>query len=350
MAGGIGSRFWPQSRTAFPKQFLDILNTGRTLIQMTYDRFSSFCAPENILVVTNEEYVSIVKEQLPELSLAQILSEPTRRNTAPCVAYASYKIRQKNPKANILIAPSDHLVLKPEAFKDVAEKAFDFVAQNMDLVTLGIKPTRPDTGYGYIQFVEDDNLFCKKVKTFTEKPTLEIAKTFIKSGDFLWNAGIFVWNVQAICAAFKKYLPEISEVFENGKQNFYTPSEQDFIEAAYAQCTNISIDYGVLEKADNVRVIPADFGWSDVGTWASLYDVFEKDYLGNAVHGKRVKIYGASNNMILAPKNKLVVVEGLEDFCVIDTADVLMIIRKNKEQEVKNITTDLRRDKLEKYL
>lgn len=350
MAGGIGSRFWPYSRSHYPKQFLDILHTGKTLLQESYNRFCDIVPKENIYIVTNEDYISIVAKQLPELTKQQILSEPNKRNTAPCAAYACYKIGKQNPNASVLIAPSDHIIGKSDKFADIATKALDFVSKNDKLLTLGIKPTRPDTGYGYIQFVEDARTFSKKVKTFTEKPSLEIAKSFIESGEFLWNSGIFLWNIKTIKKAFEKYLPEMHELFTQGIDKFYTDEEATAIEVIYAQVNSISIDNGIMEKADNVHVIPAEFGWSDVGTWKSVYELYNKDYLGNAVNGKHVKVYSGSNNMIVTPKDKLVVIDGLEGFCVINTDDVLMIIPKDKEQEVKNITTDLKREKLDKYL
>jgi mannose-1-phosphate guanylyltransferase len=350
MAGGIGSRFWPHSRATLPKQFLDILSTGKSLIQDSFDRFSSICVPENIYVVTHEDYVEIVKKQLPLMPIENILVEPTRRNTAPCIAFSCYKIAQKDPLANIVITPADHFISNNQKFVDIVAKALEYAASHDALLTIGIKPTRPDTGYGYIQFKEDETHFCKKVKTFTEKPSLELAKTFVESGEFLWNAGIFIWNVNSILAAMKLHLKEVANLFEEKKEMFNTVGEMNFIESVYAQITNVSIDYGVMEKAENVLVIPADFGWSDVGTWASVYELSQKDYLGNAVNGKNVRMYSGSNNMIVAPKDKLVVIDGLENYCVIDTKDVLMIIPKDKEQEVKNITTDLKRDKLDKYI
>lgn len=350
MAGGIGSRFWPYSRRNYPKQFLDILNTGKTLIQESYARFIQLVPEENIFVVTNEDYVSIVQKQLPNLKPQQILAEPNKRNTAPCAAYACYKIGKLNPDASVLLAPSDHMISNNEKFIDIASKALDFVSKNEKLLTLGIKPTRPDTGYGYIQYVEDSRAFSKKVKTFTEKPSYEIAKSFIESGEFLWNSGIFLWNVKTIKKAFEKYLPDLHDLFSQGEDKYYTEGEAAAIELIYAQANNISIDNGIMEKADNVNVIPAEFGWSDVGTWKSVYELSKKDYLGNAVNGKHVKIYSGNNNMIVTPKDKLVVIDGLEDYCIINTDDVLMIVPKNKEQEVKNITTDLKREKLDKYL
>ena len=351
MAGGIGSRFWPMSRTDFPKQFIDILNTGRTLIQSTYDRFAKFIPAENIYVVTADQYKNIVARQLPELPDGNILCEPSRKNTAPCVAYISYKLQQLNPDANLICAPSDHLILDEEAFRDVCTGALKFTSHIKALVTLGIKPTYPNTGYGYIQYEQhkvDENVY--KVKTFTEKPDLELAKTFLASGDFLWNAGIFVWQVKNIIKAFEKYLPEMAEVFEAEKNRFNTKEEPEAIERIYPQCTNISIDYGVMEKADNVYIIPSSFGWSDLGTWASTYDNLEKDYLGNAVAGDNVMVIDATNNMVHADNKKLLVLQGLDEFVVVDTEDVLLICKKDKEQEIKEYVAEIKRNKGDKYL
>lgn len=350
MAGGIGSRFWPYSRIDKPKQFLDVLNTGQSLLQLTYERFASICLVENIFVVTNEDYVNLVKEQLPELNDNQILAEPIRRNTAPCVAYVCQKIHHANKDAQIIVTPSDHIILKEEKFKETVDKALQFTQNNEVLLTLGIKPTRPDTGYGYIQQEDESTEGIYKVKAFTEKPDKELAKTFYKSGDFLWNSGTFIWKASAIAAAFKTYLPEVYDAIDSCKNDFFTKNEHKAISVAYTQCTSISIDYGVMEKANNVYVIPADFGWSDIGTWTSLYEVYEKDYLKNAVKGKLVHIYDSADNMIVANDNKLVVVNGLKDYCVIDTDDVLMIFKKDREQEVKKITNDLKNNKLDKFL
>jgi len=339
------------SRTDFPKQFIDILNTGRTLIQSTYDRFAKFIPAENIYVVTSEQYKNIVATQLPELPEANILCEPSRKNTAPCVAYISYKLQQLNPDANLICAPSDHLILDEEAFKEVCTGALKFTAHIKALVTLGIKPTYPNTGYGYIQYEQqkvDENVY--KVKTFTEKPDLELAKTFLASGDFLWNAGIFVWQVKNIIKAFEKYLPEMAEVFEAEKNHFNQHDEANAIERIYPQCTNISIDYGVMEKADNVYIIPSSFGWSDLGTWASTYDNLEKDYLGNAVAGDNVMVIDATNNMVHADNKKLLVLQGLDEFVIVDTEDVLLICKKEKEQEIKEYVAEIKRNKGDKYL
>jgi len=351
MAGGIGSRFWPMSRTVFPKQFLDILNQGRTLIQSTYDRFAQFIPKENIYVVTSQQYESIVIKQLPHINPENILCEPSRKNTAPCVAYISYKLKQLNPKSNLICAPADHLVADSTAFTKVSIEALDFTAKHNALLTLGIKPTNPNTGYGYIQYEEQsvtDNVY--KVKTFTEKPDVELAKTFIASGDFLWNAGIFVWQTKNIVQAFEKYLPEIHEVFDAEKDAFNTAEEKAAIEKIYPQCVNISIDYGIIEKADNVYVIPSSFGWSDLGAWGSAYDNLEKDYLENAVVGNNVIIFDAVKNMVHADNKKLVLLQGLEDFIVVDTHDVLLICKKEKEQQIKEYLAEVKRNKGEKFL
>lgn len=351
MAGGIGSRFWPMSRTDYPKQFLDILNTGRTLIQSTFDRFTNFIPLENVYIVTAESYKDIVKKQLPELPEENILCEPSRKNTAPCIAYISYKLNKLNPHANLICAPADHLITDQEGFKKICMDALHFTSHIKALLTLGIKPTNPNTGYGYIQyeqFAVSDNVF--KVKTFTEKPDKELAKTFVASGDFLWNAGIFVWEVKNIIKAFEKLLPEMHEVFDAEKAAFNTKKEEAAIERIYPQCVNISIDYGIMEKADNVYVIPSSFGWSDLGTWASAYETLEKDYLENAVAGNNVVIIDATRNMVHADNKKLILLQGLEDFVVVDTKDVLMICKKDKEQEIKEYVAEIKRSKGDKFL
>ena len=351
MAGGIGSRFWPQSRVSYPKQFLDILHTGKTLIQWTYERFLHFIPEENIYIVTSEEYVDIVKQQLPNALVDNILAEPSRKNTAPCIAWISYRLFQKDPDATLIIAPSDHLITDNDAFRSICEKALGFVNEVKAFVTLGITPTNPNTGYGYIQHEPTavaDNIY--KVKTFTEKPNLELAKTFIASGDFLWNAGIFVWSVKNIITAFEHYQPEMAEVFDAEKEHFNTAEEQKAIERIYPLCTNISIDYAIMEKSDEVYVIPSSFGWSDLGTWNSAYDNLEKDYLGNAVAGKHVIVIDATNTMISIPDDKLAVLQGLDDFIVVDTADVLLICKREKEQDIKQFVAEVRRYKGDSYL
>jgi mannose-1-phosphate guanylyltransferase len=351
MAGGIGSRFWPKSRTAQPKQFLDILNVGKSLLQLTYERFLPICSTENVYVVTSDIYEKTVLEQLPDLPKENVLKEPVRRNTAPCIAYACDKIAAKDKDANIIIVPSDQLILHNDKFLRILRKCLAFTAKQEVLVTIGVKPTKPSTGYGYIQYLEkvEDEGF-HKVKTFTEKPSLEIAKTFLESGDFLWNSGMFVWKAKTILKAFHKYLPEVIDAFEGAANVYGTKEEKKFIEKAYSIVTNISIDYGVMEKANNVYTIPADFGWSDIGTWDSLFEVYNKDYLGNAVKGNNVKVYDAQNNMIMVPEEKLVVVQGIEGLCVIDTGDVLLICQRSKEQEIKQITVDLKVANLDKFL
>jgi mannose-1-phosphate guanylyltransferase len=351
MAGGIGSRFWPRSRTNFPKQFLDILGTGKTLIQDTYERFASFIPKENIYVITSAEYVNIVKKQIPELPLQNILGEPFRKNTAPCIAYISFKLQEMDPQASLIIAPSDHLILDKIAFTKVCHEALSFVGKHNAFITLGIKPTYPNTGYGYIQYEQQpvtDNVF--KVKTFTEKPNPELARAFLASGEFLWNAGIFVWQVKNIIHAFEKFLPEMFDVFAAEQKQFNTTSEEDALQRIYPLCTNISIDFGIMEKADNVYLIPSSFGWSDLGTWNSAYENLEKDYFGNAVIGKNVMVFDANRNMVHAPDNKLVVLQGLEDFIVVDTADVLLICHKEKEQDIKEYVAEVKRNKGEKFL
>ncbi|MEJ7610326.1 MAG: mannose-1-phosphate guanylyltransferase [Ferruginibacter sp.] len=351
MAGGIGSRFWPMSRTDLPKQFLDILNIGRTLIQATYDRFAQFIPAENIYVVTSLQYREIVAAQLPQIPKSNILCEPSRKNTAPCIAYVSYKLHQLDANANLICAPADHLITDVPSFIEICNSALHFTSHIKALVTLGIKPVNPNTGYGYIQYeslAAGENIY--KVKLFTEKPDKELAKTFIASGDFLWNAGIFVWQVKNIIKAFEQNMPEIHDVFDGEKINFNTPKEQEAIERIYPQCTNVSIDYAVMEKADNVYVIPASFGWSDLGTWASAYETFDKDYLDNAVGGNQVMIIDATKNMVQVPHEKLVVLQGLDDFIVVDTEDVLLICKKDKEQEIKAYVAEVKRNKGDKFL
>jgi mannose-1-phosphate guanylyltransferase len=348
MAGGIGSRFWPFSRTSFPKQFHDVLGTGKTMIQQTAERFENICPKENIFIVTNAFYKDLVKSQLPFLSDDQILCEPVGRNTAPCAAYACYKIYRKNPAANVVVAPSDHVILKETEFERRINLALDITAKDGVLITLGIKPSRPDTGYGYIQFLEDTNE-TKKVKTFTEKPALELAEKFVESGDFLWNAGIFVWSANTVIKAFEKYLPDMAEIFSEGNHKYWSPDENNFIEKAYSQCKNISIDYGIMEKANNVYVLPSDFGWSDVGTWKSLYDVSNKNEEGNVVSGNTM-LYDTKNCIVKTPFDKLVVIEGLDDYIVAEFDGVLMICNKNSEQRVREFVSDVKAQKGDRYV
>ena len=351
MAGGIGSRFWPASRTAKSKQFLDILGTGRTLIQATYDRFLKICPKENIFILTHADYVDLVKEQLPDITDGQILTEPARKNTAPCIAYSAFKINKLNPDANIIVAPSDHIILQEDEFVRIAELAVDFVSKNNALCTLGIRPTRPDTGYGYIQYFEEEiSEGIHKVKTFTEKPEKEVAIQFIKSGDFLWNGGIFIWNVKSILGSLEKNLEEVYDAFVEAEPEILTSNEKAAVEKAFITCPSISIDYGIMEKANNVYTLPSSFGWSDLGTWASLYEEKEKDYFNNAVNGNNVVVYDSNNNIINVPDKKLVVIQGLENFIVVDTDDVLLICSKDEEQRIKEFTHDIKMKKGDKYL
>ena len=351
MAGGIGSRFWPMSRTDYPKQFLDILNTGKTLIQATYERFAEFIPPENIYVVTSQEYIPIVEKQLPLIKKENILGEPSRKNTAPCIAYISFKLHQKDPEASLIVAPSDHIIQDTPGFLSVCTEALKFVNHLNAFITLGIKPSYPNTGYGYIQFEQMPvSRDVYKVKTFTEKPNLELARTFVTSGEFLWNAGIFVWHVKNILTAFEKYLPEMYEVFMAEKEKFNTPEEEQALKEIYPQCTNISIDFGIMEKAHNVYVIPSSFGWSDLGTWNSAYENFEKDYFHNAVAGNNVMVIDAHNCMVHAPDKKLVLLQGMDDFIIVDTEDVLLICKKDKEQQIKDYVAEVKRNKGDKFL
>jgi len=351
MAGGIGSRFWPLSRADYPKQFLDILNMGKTLIQSTYERYCRLVPEENIFIITAAEYIPILKEQLPQVQEENILGEPYRKNTAPCIAYLSFKLLSKDPEAMMIMAPADHLIQDTDEFLKTASRAIEFIDHINALVTLGIKPTYPNTGYGYIQhdsIAAAGDIF--KVKTFTEKPTVELARTFIASGDFLWNAGIFAWKVRNIIAAYEKYLPEMYEVFAAEMDNFNTDREKSAIEQIYPQCISISIDIGIMEKADNVYVIPSAFGWSDLGTWNSAWDNMEKDYLGNAAAGKNIMVIDATKCMVHATDNKLLVLQGLDDFIVIDTDDVLLICKKDREQEIKEFVSEIKRNKGDKFL
>jgi len=350
MAGGVGSRFWPVSTRLNPKQFIDILGTGKSLIRQTYERFLKIVPQENIYVVTNEIYVQQVREHIPELLTEQIVAEPFAKNTAPCIAYATYRIRKKDPEAVCIVAPSDHLILQEDAFAQIANEGMNFCASREALLCIGIKPHRPDTGYGYIQFKEgDEQEQIRQVKTFTEKPSLELAKTFLESGDFLWNAGIFIWTLDAFLASFEKHLPEMYSLFADAEYSIGTTREEQAVANIYQLCTNISIDYGMLEKAENVYVYPGDFGWSDLGTWASLYDVHEKDERENAVNGKLVTAVDSEGNMISVPNHKLVVLNGVKDLIIVDSEKVLLISERSREQEVKQIVTDVKLKFGDKY-
>jgi len=353
MAGGIGARFWPMSRTSHPKQFIDILGTGETLIQQTFRRFERVCPIENIYIVTNELYRDLVKQQLPGIGHSQILCEPTRRNTAPCIAYANYTILQRNPDANIVVAPSDHIILKEDNFIEVIEAALAATAGNDWLLTLGIQPSRPDTGYGYIQFDDSqhyaDDIRLRKVRTFTEKPQLEMAQQFLQSGDFLWNSGIFIWSLKSIMKAFENFLPEVDSIFKEGTGLYNTPAEKEFIVNAYTVCRNISIDYGIMEKAINVYVLASDFGWSDLGTWGSLYDSRPLNEEGNSIVGNNVMTYDSRNCIVNMPKDKLVILQGLNDYIVVEDDNILLVCRKEDEQQIRHFVTDVRLHKGEKF-
>ena len=355
MAGGIGSRFWPLSRTKNPKQFLDILGTGKTLLEQTFNRIRNVVPLENIYVVTSNDYGNIVKKQIPEIKEEQILLEPKRCNTAPCIAYANYKIQKICPDANIIVAPSDHIILKENEFIDVLKKGLAFVSENDCLLTLGIQPSRPETGYGYIQIEgEKDtielNKSFRKVKTFTEKPDLKMAKLFIDSGDFFWNSGIFFWSLKSIMNAFGKYLAEIDNLFKEGVEYYFTDKEDDFIRRTYPRCRNISIDYGIMEKADNVFVLCSDFGWSDLGTWGSLYEKLKKDKESNSITGKNVFVYDSKKCLINVPDEKLIVVQGLNDYILVESDDMLLICKKKDEQKIKRFVNDIRLEKGEDFM
>ncbi len=335
MAGGVGSRFWPVSTADFPKQFHDMLGAGSTLIQKTFSRLSQLIPAENILILTNEKYNQIVLEQLPQLKPAQVLLEPAMRNTAACILYASLKIKKQNPKALIVVAPSDHWIEDEMAFNQNLSHCFDFCAQNDALMTLGIQPTFANTGFGYIEYNKQDNNAVKKVAQFREKPNLETAKSFLASGNFLWNGGIFIWSATSIIAAFEKFQPAMNALFLEGFDSYNTPSEKDFIAQNYAKAENISIDYAVMEGAENVYVLPATFDWNDLGTWGSLHEKLPKDAQNNTVVNAMVLFEDASNNIISTAKNKKVIINGLEDFIIVDKDDVLLIYPKSKEQDIK---------------
>lgn len=354
MAGGVGSRFWPMSTTSHPKQFLDILGTGRTLLQQTFDRFKELCPLKNIYVVTNDLYEKLVTEQLPELAKENILTEPARKNTAPCVAYASYKIHQLNPNALTVVAPSDHLITKEDTFIKAVKSCFAKAKSEDCLVTLGIKPSRPDTGYGYIQFIDspskekDKRIY--KVKAFTEKPELEQAKFFIETGEFLWNSGIFIWSTKSIISAFEKHDSELATIFKEGIDHYNTPSEKEFIKKAYNICKNDSIDYSVMEKAKNVYVRSSIIGWSDLGTWGSLFTHIKHDKGNNALVGKNIMEYDCHNCIVHVPNDKLVVLQGLKDYIVVESEGVLMVCKKQDEQQIRNFVNDVKIMKGDKFV
>ena len=345
MAGGIGSRFWPMSKVTFPKQFLDILGTGETLIQQTFNHLQRVCPKENILIVTNKNYKDLCLEQLPNVIESNILCEPAMRNTAPCVAYAAFKIQSMNENANMIIAASDHIILKEDEFVRVASDCLEVVAKNDILLTLGITASRPDTGYGYIQFTTeklDNHQRIRKVKTFTEKPNQELALNFLDSGDFLWNSGMFVWSAKSITLAFRKQMRDMYDVFEQGKQFYNTSKETEFIDRIFPGCKNISIDYGIMEKSENAYVYPTDLGWSDLGTWGSLYAHLNLDENRNAVQGNKVMLYDSTDNIIKVPNDKVVVMQGMNGYIVVENEGILLICKKENEQQIKQFVADLK--------
>ncbi len=351
MAGGVGSRFWPASRVAKPKQFLDILGVGKSLLQMTFERFLPLCPPENIFIVTNAIYRDLVKAQLPQLTDNQILLEPSRNNTAPCIAYTAFKLQQLNADTNLIVAPSDHIILKESNFIATLEKALAFTASQNALVTLGIQPSRPDTGYGYINFEKEAAQgLVHRVLKFTEKPPLEKAEAFLASGDYLWNAGIFVWRTQSILQALQQNAPAIHTILGAQPDCYNTAHEQAFIDEYYPTTPNISIDFAVMEKADNVFTIPSDFGWSDLGTWASLHAESPKDASGNACNASYQLLEDVKNCIIRVAENKVIVLKGLENYIVIDEPDALLVYPMSSEQEIKQVTEQIKSDNKEKYL
>ena len=342
MAGGVGSRFWPVSTAEFPKQFHDMLGSGDTLIQKTFSRLSKLIPVENIYILTNERYNNLVLEQLPIVKQAQVLLEPAMRNTAPCILYASLKIQKLNPNAVMVVAPSDHWIEDEVTFSENLKQCFDFCSNEDALMTLGIKPTFPNTGFGYIEYDKSDENPIKSVSQFREKPDYETAKSFLASGNFLWNGGIFIWSVKSILEAFEKFQPQMNSLFLKGFESYNTYSETTFINENYADSENVSIDYAILEKAKNVYVLPATFDWNDLGTWGSLHEKLDKDESNNAVVNATVLLKNASSNIISTSKDKLVIIDGLEDFIVVDKDNVLLIYPKSKEQEIKGIVASLK--------
>jgi mannose-1-phosphate guanylyltransferase len=335
MAGGVGSRFWPVSTQDFPKQFHDMLGTGDTLIQKTFHRLARLIPKENILILTNERYNDLVLRQLPEIEQRQVVLEPAMRNTAPCILYASLKIQKENPDAVMIVAPSDHWIEDEETFSKNVQSAFNFCEENEALMTLGIQPTFPNTGYGYIEFDKSSSSIVKSVNQFREKPDYDTAKEFIAQGNFLWNAGIFMWSVKSAVNAFKNNQPDLYTLFENGISVYNTDAESDFIKLNYPKAENISVDYAIMEKSTNVYVIAAEFDWNDLGTWGSLYDKLDKDESNNAVVNARTLTEAASGNMIRTQSNKIVVVDGIKDYIIVDKEEVLLIFPKSKEQDIK---------------
>lgn len=350
MCGGVGSRFWPYSRADRPKQFIDFFGTGRTLLQMSYDRILPIVPRENVIVVTNERYAPLVKEQLPDLDPSNVLLEPARRNTAPCIAWAAYHIIARDPEASMIVTPSDHLITNENVFEQCVLTGFDFVERNDALLTFGINPTRPETGYGYIQIGEEAEQGILRVKTFTEKPNLELAKVFLESGEFFWNSGIFLWRASTIIDAIHKYVPDLANLFDKGQSDFGTPAETAFIDANFASSPAISIDFAVMEKADNVYVQCVSFGWNDLGTWSALYDNSPKNRDSNVTQNCKVLAYESTGNIFAVNGDKLVVVDGLKDYIIADAGDVLLICPKSEEQRIKLMVNDAKLAYEDRYL
>ena len=344
MAGGVGSRFWPMSTTEKPKQFIDVLGVGRSLLQLTFDRFKGICSPENVWVVTNRSYKDLVLEQLPEIPVTNILCEPCRRNTAPCIAYVSWRIKSKDRNANIVVTPSDHIVTNCEEFKRVISQCLKFTSETDAIITLGMKPTRPETGYGYIQAdlssCSPRNKEIFRVDSFREKPDLETAKKYIQNKSYFWNAGIFIWSVNTIVNAFRIYQPAISKIFESLQPVYGTPKEQEEIDLRFPECENISVDYAIMEKAEEIFVCPADFGWSDLGTWGSLLVQTKKDLYGNGVIGENVSLFDTHNCIVHTLDKKKVVIQGLDAYIVADDGNKLLICKLSEEQRIKQFSSD----------
>lgn len=349
MAGGVGSRFWPLSKTDTPKQFLDILNTGKTLIEQTFDRLRVVCPAENIFIVSNRIYQQQIEELLPQLPKKNILSEPMRKNTAPCIAYGMSYIKNRNPQANVLVVPSDHVILKEKVFEDIIKYGFDFAQNNNVLLTIGIKPHKPETGYGYIKTADKlnrtENCELYKVDSFKEKPNLKVAKQFLAEGNYFWNSGMFIWSANSIWHAFEKFLPETHRLFEDNKSLLNSPDLSfDKLSAIYQQCKSISIDYGIMEKADNVHVICADIGWSDIGTWGSVHEHLNKDEMDNAKIPQKILFYESKDCMIKLNSDKVAVIQGLEDYIVVENNNLLLICEKQQEQRIKQFVEDVKKN------
>ena len=342
MAGGVGSRFWPMSTAECPKQFIDVLGVGKTLLQMTVERFGKLIAPENIWVVTNQSYANIVREQLPDMPADHILCEPCRRNTAPCIAYVSWRIKSNDPKANIVVTPSDHIVMNTEEFQRIVQACMTFTADTDAIVTLGIKPTRPETGYGYIQAdpasSSPRNKEIFRVDSFREKPDLKTAKQYISKSNYFWNAGIFIWNVNTIVNAFRIYQPSMARIFESMLPVYGTAREQEVVNEKFPECESISVDYAIIEKAEEIFVCPSDFGWSDLGTWGSLLQQSHKDLYGNACIGQDVQMIESHNCIVHTTQEKKVVVQGLDGYIVAEKNDTLLICKLSEEQRIKQFS------------